>query len=63
MTDKKQTGENPSNSFSEVDSELFLKIKTVQSLPDDVVHEFLKSKGKLSSTDFKNRVLRDGRQD
>ncbi|MCL4550980.1 MAG: hypothetical protein M1495_20705 [Bacteroidetes bacterium] len=59
MTDKKQTGENPSNDFSEVDRELFLKIKSVQSLPDDVVYEFLKSKGKLHSTDFKSKILRN----
>ena len=45
------------NDFSEKGKELFEKIKTVQALPDEVVHEFLRCKGVLSSIDSKNKIL------
>ena len=32
------------------------KIKEIQKLPEEVVAEFLMSKGKLSQTDFANRI-------
>lgn len=39
------------------ENELFVKIKTVQSLPDEVVSEFLKYKGALSSADSNIKLL------
>lgn len=40
------------------DIELFEEIKTVQSLPDSVVFNFLKTKGILSNSDFNKRFQR-----
>lgn len=57
MTEKKKTDEISSQISSENRQELFQKIKEVQSLPDEVVSDFLKSKGKLRLTDFKNKIL------
>jgi len=59
MTDKKRTEEKFSDNNPEIDHDLFIKIKTVQSLPDDVVCDLLSGKGKLRFTDFKNRILHD----
>lgn len=58
MTEKGKK-EETHNNFSEEERELLKKIKTVQSLPDEVVSEFLKSKGTLSSTNFKIKILSD----
>ncbi len=52
-----KTAEDSSRAIPEIKQELFRKIKEVQSLPDDVVSDFLKSKGKLRLTDFKNKIL------
>jgi len=41
------------------EEQLFEKIKSIQSLPDDIVRNFLKSKGNLSNTKFKNKFLSD----
>lgn len=49
-------------SEKEIDNKLFEKIKTIQSLPDDVVHNFLKSKGSLRFTRFKNKFFSNARQ-
>ncbi len=59
MSDEKQTGKNPSENLSKIEHVLFLKIKTVQSLPDNVVNDFLACKGKLRFTDFRNRIFQN----
>ena len=38
-----------------IDAATVEKIKTLQSLPEEVVINFLKSKGSLASSDFKNK--------
>lgn len=38
------------------DLKIFEQIKTVQSIPDAVVYDFLNSKGKFSESDFVKRV-------
>ena len=40
-----------------LDIDLFLKIKTIQDLPDWVIIKLILAEGKLSETDFKKRVL------
>lgn len=40
-----------------INAELFEKIKSIQSLPDLVVLDFLKSKGSLTNSNFKERIL------
>ena len=34
---------------------LFEKIKQIQSLPDEIISEFLNSKGSLSTTNYKSK--------
>lgn len=38
---------------------LFTKIKEIQDLPDWVIIKFLIAKGKLSNSDFRDRILND----
>ncbi|KAF0150877.1 MAG: hypothetical protein FD143_2461 [Ignavibacteria bacterium] len=38
------------------DDMIFNRIKELQKLPDKVVSDFLKSKGKLTQTDFARRI-------
>ncbi|MGD8778989.1 MAG: hypothetical protein PVH88_08510 [Ignavibacteria bacterium] len=47
---------NKLNKISGIDNELFQKIKNKQSLPSDVVYNFLNCKGKLSKSRFKEKL-------
>lgn len=38
---------------------LFLKIKEIQKLPDDIVEKFLKSKGKLKNKNFSQKLFNE----
>lgn len=53
MTEKREK-----NNFSKLLSKDFLlsTIKEIQKLPEEVVVDFLKSKGKLSQSDFARRI-------
>lgn len=42
--------------YLEIDISLFNKIKSMQSLPDSVVLDFLKSKGSLTNFSIKKRI-------
>lgn len=53
MIDDRTENKNP-NDQTKVDQELLEKIRTLQSLPHEVVLNFLKSKGALASSPFKN---------
>ncbi len=61
MTDKKEIEKMLQQISNEIDLELFREIKIIQSLPDEVVIDFLKSKGKLYSTNFKNKIFQNVR--
>jgi hypothetical protein len=50
------------NSRKDVDSTLFGIIKNIQSLPDEIVYQFLKSKGILNNSDFKYLFVYDKKQ-
>jgi hypothetical protein len=47
MPDPIQKPESPSNKET-YDADIFSKIKSTQSIPDEVVKNFLQSKGKLT---------------
>lgn len=47
---------NKLNNIAGIDPVLFEKIKNKQSLPLDVVYDFLNCKGKLSKSNFKKRL-------
>jgi hypothetical protein len=50
------------NSRKDVDGTLFGIIKNIQSLPDEIVFQFLKSKGTLNNSDFKYLFVHDKKQ-
>lgn len=36
---------------------LFEKIKILQSLPDEIIYEFMNCKGSLCTTNYKNKIF------
>lgn len=53
MSEKTEQSETVENSSKEM---MLQKIKELQKLPEEIVLEFLKSKGKLAQTDFARRM-------
>jgi len=54
---KEETKKNaPTDLPNEIkDKTLFEKIKSLQSLPDEIIYDFLSSKGLLRTTNFKSK--------
>jgi len=46
----------------EIDKTVAEKIKTLQSLPEEIVINLLKSKGALASTNFKSKFILHAKQ-
>lgn len=44
------------------DKTLFVKIKLLQSLPDEIIYDFLNCKSVLSTTNFKSKFLPNAEQ-
>jgi hypothetical protein len=55
MVETRKSGKDLENkNFSK--EELFVRIKEMQKLPDEVIEKFLQSKGRLSSSSFYKKI-------